>query len=211
MVIFVLGGPGSGKGTQCAKLAQEYGFKHVSPGALLREEQSKPGSSFGDIIKSYMKDGRVMPGNLTIELLEHRMHSLIKDGIRKFVMDGFPRTLDQTLLFEQRIAPSKLAIFLDCSEEAMTARLLDRGMTSGRLDDNEESIKKRMRTFVATSMPVVELLRRERRAVTIDAAKHPTDVYQDIREILNGADLEASEMGYGPNDAARSPALQELS
>jgi UMP-CMP kinase len=61
LVIFVLGGPGAGKGTQCANLVRDYGFKHLSAGDLLREEQERAGSEFGEMIKSYIKDGKIVP------------------------------------------------------------------------------------------------------------------------------------------------------
>lgn len=88
-VIFVLGGPGAGKGTQCAKLVQDYGFKHLSAGDLLREEQDRPGSEFGDMIKSYIKEGTIVPMEVTIQLLENAMGAAIeKDGKKMFLIDG---------------------------------------------------------------------------------------------------------------------------
>src|SRR5881398_1075765 len=80
-VIFVLGGPGAGKGTQCAKLVADYGFKHLSAGDLLREEQDRPGSEFGEMIKAYIKEGTIVPMEVTVQLLENAMkHSIEKDG-----------------------------------------------------------------------------------------------------------------------------------
>src|ERR1700761_3139872 len=70
LVIFVLGGPGAGKGTQCANLVRDYGFKHLSAGDLLREEQNRPGSEFGEMIKTYIKEGQIVPMEVTIQLLE---------------------------------------------------------------------------------------------------------------------------------------------
>src|SRR6186713_3011939 len=72
-VLFVLGGPGAGKGTQCANLVRDYGFKHLSAGDLLREEQNRPGSEFGEMIKDYIKQGTIVPMEVTIKLLENAM------------------------------------------------------------------------------------------------------------------------------------------
>lgn len=72
-VIFVLGGPGSGKGTQCANIVKDYGFKHLSAGDLLREEQDRKGSEFGDMIKEYIKNGQIVPMEVTVQLLENAM------------------------------------------------------------------------------------------------------------------------------------------
>lgn len=91
LVLFVLGGPGAGKGTQCANLVRDYGFKHLSAGDLLREEQDRPGSQFGDLIRDYIKNGEIVPQEVTIQLLENAMkHTVERDGKRKFLIDGFP-------------------------------------------------------------------------------------------------------------------------
>jgi UMP-CMP kinase len=88
-VIFVLGGPGAGKGTQSTKLCSDYGFKHLSAGDLLREEQDRPGSQFGELIKSYIKEGTIVPMEVTIKLLENAMQDAMdKDGKKMFLIDG---------------------------------------------------------------------------------------------------------------------------
>lgn len=183
LVIFVLGGPGAGKGTQCANLVRDYHFKHLSAGDLLREEQDRPGSEFGDMIRSYIKEGQIVPMEVTIQLLENAMTATIKEnGNRKFLIDGFPRKMDQALAFEEKVVPSKFTLFFDCPEGTMRERLLDRGKTSGRADDNEESIVKRFKTFVETSMPVVDMFAKEGRVVQVDASKSPDEVYAHVKE-----------------------------
>jgi UMP-CMP kinase len=89
-VIFVLGGPGAGKGTQCQKLVADYGFKHLSAGDLLREEQDRPGSQFGEMIKSYIKEGTIVPMEVTIQLLENAMKASMEGENKKglFLIDG---------------------------------------------------------------------------------------------------------------------------
>lgn len=88
-VIFVLGGPGAGKGTQCAKLVSDYGFKHLSAGDLLREEQDRPGSEFGEMIKTYIKEGTIVPMEVTIQLLENAMKSAMESENKSlFLIDG---------------------------------------------------------------------------------------------------------------------------
>ena len=88
-VIFVLGGPGAGKGTQCANLVTDYGFKHLSAGDLLREEQDRPGSQFGEMIKTYIKEGTIVPMEVTIKLLENAMKAA-RESEKKhhFLIDG---------------------------------------------------------------------------------------------------------------------------
>lgn len=191
LVIFVLGGPGAGKGTQCSNLVRDYGFKHLSAGDLLREEQERPGSEFGEMIKSYIKEGKIVPMEVTIQLLENAMKATIEaNGNRKFLIDGFPRKMDQAIKFEEVVVPSKFTLFFDCPEETMRERLLNRGLTSGRSDDNEESIKKRFVTFVETSMPVVNMFNNEGRVIKVDATRTPEQVYEDVVKQFAAKGLE---------------------
>ena len=87
-VIFVLGGPGAGKGTQCANLVRDYGFTHLSAGDLLREEQDREGSQFGDMIREYIRDGKIVPKEVTIQLVENRMAEAEKESKHMFLIDG---------------------------------------------------------------------------------------------------------------------------
>jgi len=186
-VLFVLGGPGAGKGTQCTKLVSDYGFKHLSAGDLLREEQNREGSEFGEMIKTYIKEGTIVPMEVTVQLLENAMEASMDSGEnhgKLFLIDGFPRKLDQAHAFERSVCPSKFTIFFECSEAVMEKRLLVRGETSGRADDNLESIKKRFRTFVETSMPVVNEFESQDRVVKINAEQEPDQVYRDVVEKL---------------------------
>ncbi|KAF1950706.1 UMP-CMP kinase-like protein [Byssothecium circinans] len=181
-VIFVLGGPGAGKGTQCSNLVTDYGFKHLSAGDLLREEQDRPGSEFGEMIKAYIKEGTIVPMEVTIQLLENAMKTAMeKEKKTMFLIDGFPRKLDQAHAFERSVVPSKFTLFFDCPESVMEQRLLHRGKTSGRADDNIESIKKRFKVFVETSMPVIKEYESQGRVVKVQATKSPEDVYKEVQ------------------------------
>lgn len=185
-VIFVLGGPGAGKGTQCANIVRDYGFAHYSAGDLLRAEQVRPDSEFGELIKTYIREGKIVPMEVTVALLENALRDEIKKtGTKRFLIDGFPRQMDQALKFEQDVCPSKLVLFFDTSEEVMLERLLKRAETSGREDDNIESIKKRFRTFVETSMPVVEYFEKLGKVVKVDSSKSVDEVYQEVKKRLD--------------------------
>lgn len=184
-VLFVLGGPGAGKGTQCANLVRDYNFTHLSAGDLLRAEQERPGSEFGELIKSYIKDGLIVPMEVTVQLLENAMTEVVnkhpnKKG--KFLVDGFPRKMDQALKFEETVCPSKFVLFFDCPETEMEKRLLERGKTSGRSDDNAESIRKRFKTFLETSMPVVDYFESQGRVVSVKATRSKEEVYAETKE-----------------------------
>ncbi|PKS06670.1 hypothetical protein jhhlp_007420 [Lomentospora prolificans] len=186
-VIFVLGGPGAGKGTQCARLVEKYGFIHLSAGDLLRAEQTRPGSQFGAVIDDCIRNGTIVPMEVTVKLLENAMEDAMKrQGTTKgrFLIDGFPRKMDQALKFEQTVCRARAVLFYDCPEDVMQVRLLERGKTSGRADDNAESIKKRFKTFVETSMPVVDLYEKEGRVIKVDASPAPDAVFKDTSDKL---------------------------
>lgn len=194
-VIFVLGGPGAGKGTQCANLVRDYGFKHLSAGDLLREEQDRPNSEFGSMIKDYITNGKIVPMEVTVQLLENAITDYInkREGGAKgsrFLIDGFPRKMDQALKFEESVCPSKFTLFFDCPEDILQERLINRGKTSGRSDDNAESIKKRFRTFIETSMPVVDYFEKEGKVVKIKATKGPEEIYEEVKKRMGDRGFE---------------------
>jgi UMP-CMP kinase len=139
------------------------------------------------MIKDYIKDGKIVPMEVTVQLLENAITEVVekdKSGKGKFLIDGFPRKMDQALKFEETVCPSKFVLFFDCPEEEMQKRLLNRGKTSGRSDDNAESIKKRFKVFVETSMPVVDYFDSQGRVVKVVATKSPDEVYKETKEKL---------------------------
>ena len=194
-VVFVLGGPGAGKGTQCANLVRDYGFIHLSAGDLLREEQAREGSEYGEMIATYIREGKIVPQEVTIALLRNAMkHNIVAklekegglalDEPCRFLIDGFPRQMDQALKFEEDVAVSRFTLFFECPEEIMLKRLLKRGETSGRTDDNVESIKKRFRTFIEASMPVVQYFDKAGKVVKIHCNQPVDQVYRQVKLVL---------------------------
>ncbi|CAN6607281.1 uridylate kinase [Trichomonascus vanleenenianus] len=184
-VIFVLGGPGAGKGTQCENIVRDYDFVHLSAGDLLREEQKNPESQYGELIDRYIREGLIVPQEITIALLQNAMKKAIAEkGINKFLIDGFPRKMDQAVKFEEDVAVSKFTLFFECPEQVMLQRLLKRGQNSGRTDDNIESIKKRFRVFEDTSMPVVNYFATAGKVVRLSCERTPEEVYSDVQKAL---------------------------
>jgi UMP-CMP kinase len=186
-VVFFLGGPGSGKGTQSANLVKDYGFVHLSAGDLLRAEQVREGSQYGELIREYIREGKIVPMEVTVALLSNAMADSLATspppaGTKaRFLVDGFPRKLDQAVFFEETVCPSELVLFLDCPEDVMESRLLKRGETSGRDDDNAASIRKRFHTFVETSMPVVEDFEKKGKVVSVKADSSVEEVYGQVK------------------------------
>uniref|UniRef100_A0A0D9VLS3 UMP-CMP kinase n=2 Tax=Leersia perrieri TaxID=77586 RepID=A0A0D9VLS3_9ORYZ len=178
-VVFVLGGPGSGKGTQCANIVEHFGFTHLSAGDLLRAE-IKSGSENGTMIENMIKEGKIVPSEVTIKLLQEAM---IKSENDKFLIDGFPRNEENRAAFENvtKISPA-FVLFFDCSEEEMERRLL--GRNQGRVDDNIETIRKRFKVFVESSLPVIEHYNANDKVKKIDAAKPIPEVFEDVKAIF---------------------------
>jgi len=97
------GGPGVGKGTQCSRIAKDLDFEHISVGDLLREEANRPSSVYADFINRSILESVIIPAQLTCDLVKLKMNSAIKNGIQRFLIDGFPRSLDQAITFEEKV------------------------------------------------------------------------------------------------------------
>ncbi|KAI3918560.1 hypothetical protein MKX01_041880 [Papaver californicum] len=175
-VVFVLGGPGSGKGTQCTNIVEHFGFTHLSAGDLLRAE-IRSGSENGTMISNMIKEGKIVPSEVTVKLLQRAMNESEND---KFLIDGFPRNEENRAAFENvtGIIP-EFVLFFDCSEEEMEKRLL--GRNQGREDDNIETIKKRFKVFMESSIPVVDYYASKDKVRKIDAAKPITEVFESVK------------------------------
>lgn len=180
-IIWVLGGPGSGKGTQCDKIVAKYGFTHLSSGDLLRAEVQS-GSERGKQLTSIMEKGELVPMFVVLDLLAEAMLSKL-GGSKGFLIDGYPREVAQGKAFEEEVAPCTKIIYFDVSDDTMTARLLNRGKSSGRVDDNEETIKKRLATFHQHSKPVIEAYKGK--CAIIPAERDPNDIFADVCKALD--------------------------
>jgi len=184
-VYFVMGGPGSGKGTQCARLVERYGMIHLSAGELLRQEV-RSGSELGREISAVIDQGKIVASETTVRLLQNAM-----GGERgPFLIDGFPRSISNLEAFEATFGSAAFMLFLQVSESEMESRLLKRGATSGRSDDNRETIVKRFRTFLDDSMPVVDRLASADAVRTIDADASEEVVFGRVCDAFSDQDLE---------------------
>jgi len=178
-IIFIVGGPGSGKGTQCDNLVKKYGFTHLSSGDLLRDEV-KSGSPRGAELSSVMASGQLVPLEVVLDLIKEAMVNAIKKGSKGFLIDGYPREVKQGEQFESEIMPARLVIYFEVSNEVMTQRLLDRGKTSGRVDDNAETIKARLKTFMDQTQPVVTHYEKQGKLAKVNAEASIADVFSRV-------------------------------
>lgn len=186
-VVFVLGGPGVGKGTQCALLEKELGFIHISAGDLLREERERVGSPYGELIDYYIREGKIVPYEITISLLQRRMES--HPNNHRFLIDGFPRNIDQGIAFETTVCASRTVLFFECGEEEMLKRLMNRSQNSGRTDDNIESIKKRFRVFQESTVPVREFYRDLEKLKAVQCTGSVEQVFEQVKKAVIEAGL----------------------
>lgn len=212
LVTFVLGGPGSGKGTQCKLICDQFGYKHLSAGDLLRAERNSPGSQYGEMIERHIQEGKIVPVEVTCSLLEKAMvehckhlassttlandngdeisSNNSKNSLKgKFLIDGFPRNEDNLQGWTKQLADRvevPFVLFLDCPHDVCIKRCLDRGQQgSNRSDDNEVSLRKRLVTFTQDTMPIVEHYEKLNLLKRIDATKSPSEVYSEVKKLFS--------------------------
>lgn len=156
--IVIFGAPGAGKGTQSDKLIEKYGLGHISTGDVLRNE-IKNGTELGQTAKGYIDNGQLIPDDLMVTIL-----ASVYDGFGKehagVIFDGFPRTIPQAEALKKMLAERghqiDAMIELSVPEDELMARLLNRGKLTGRSDDNEETIKKRLDVYHNQTAPLID-------------------------------------------------------
>lgn len=153
-IVYVAGGPGSGKGTQCALLVKELGYNHTSVGDLMRAE-IKAGTNEGKAVEAIVKSGNLVPKEMTVSLV---LKALQKMKSNTILVDGFPRSNEQAVYLEQITQPIDFILLFDTeNEDILVNRLIERGLTSGRADDKPETIRFRFQVYKNESAPVISL------------------------------------------------------
>ena len=180
--LILFGPPGSGKGTQAAKLVEKYGFVHISTGDLFRYEIGN-NTPLGRKAKSFMDKGRLVPDEVTIGMLENKIN--MSPDAKGFILDGFPRTLPQSEALDQFLAGKDQQvsglIALEVEEEEIVQRLLKRGETSGRPDDaNEEVIRKRIAVYLEETAIVYDYYKRKDLSVTINGLGTIDEIFERL-------------------------------
>ena len=175
MRLLLIGAPGAGKGTQADRIAAHFGVVHISSGDLLRKHVAD-GTAIGRAAKEYMDRGELVPNTLVLDMLRKPVVAAANSG--GYVLDGFPRTVEQA---EEAYGVAKelgvavqLAILLDVKREELIQRLLARGKTSGRSDDNAETIERRQQVYEEQTEPLLEYYRGRERLVVVNGDR-PVD------------------------------------
>jgi adenylate kinase len=167
--LILFGPPGSGKGTQAAKLVEKYSLLHISTGDLFRYEMGND-TPLGKEAKSYIEKGELVPDSVTVGMLRNKVEA--NPDVAGYIFDGFPRTTPQAealdeLLSEKDQAVSSL-IMLDVPDEELVKRLLERGKTSGRKDDADENIiRNRIEVYKSETTPVFDYYAAKGKAVKV--------------------------------------------
>ena len=187
-VVFVLGGPGAGKGTMCELAESQLGWTHLSMGVLLRDEIANGGPAAARI-DELISAGNLVPDDIMVNLLKHAMDTITRTtGKNNFLLDGFPRSLSNLEgWFEVFGREEELPrmIYFECPYPELEKRILGRAKYTGRSDDNKESLKVRFDTFKAETLPTVEYFKSQDRCVEVDTSQDRQVVYNIVREILS--------------------------
>lgn len=187
--ILVMGGPCSGKGTYCRKLADEFGLIPLSVGDVLREArlvQDDDGKRLDLFMKEFEQTGKLMPMEEIAHFLEKAIY---KPGWEEkiFLIDGLIKAkggYDYWKIELSKKLENKFVMYLECSKTEMLRRMNERSKTSGRLDDNENIFSKRVDTFFQRTYPCINMLKSTEKIVEIDTERVMEFVYKDIKEVF---------------------------
>ena len=185
--LILFGPPGSGKGTQSEKLVEKYGLIHLSTGNLLREEITAK-TPLGLEAKSFMDKGQLVPDEVVIGMIDSSLEH--HKEAKGFLFDGFPRTVAQANALDKLLELKKTNIAtvlaLDVNEEELIKRLLNRGKTSGRSDDVDESvIRKRLMVYNNETSPVAEHYKRAKKFQPVKGIGTVDEIFSSLSEAID--------------------------
>jgi len=185
--IVLFGKPGAGKGTQASVLKEKFELVHISTGDVFRYNISNQ-TELGTLAKSYMDKGELVPDSVTINMLADEVDRSIAKA-KGYIFDGFPRTTAQaealdTLLSEKGMQVDA-TIALEADEDELTARLLERGKTSGRTDDTDEiKIRTRFAEYNAKTAPLIEFYKKQNKLHTVNGIGEIDQITKRIASII---------------------------
>lgn len=185
--IVIFGAPGSGKGTQSARLIDKYGLYHISTGELLRDHIRR-GTELGRTADAFISKGQLIPDDLMIQILDDTLEREAK-GKRGVVFDGFPRTIPQAEalkeLLKKRGTDLHAVVGLEVPEAELVDRMIKRGKDTGRADDNPETIKNRLKVYHEQTHPLREYYNKEGKYLAIDGLGVVDDIFKSISDKLD--------------------------
>jgi adenylate kinase len=186
MNVVIFGAPGSGKGTQSEKLIEKYGLHHISTGEVLRDHIARK-TPIGQIAKTYINQGQLIPDSLMIRILEEIIDNepKAKEGV---ILDGFPRTIPQAEALNRFMARRgdeiHHVIGLEVPEEELVDRMIKRGQQTGRADDNLETIKNRLQVYHESTTPLRDFYISEGKYRQINGHGSVDEIFESIAEAI---------------------------
>ena len=190
MRVLFMGPPGAGKGTQAALVAAHFGVPQISTGDIFRANAAA-GTELGLIAKRYMKAGEYVPDEVTNDMVRARLGQ--PDARRGFLLDGYPRTVDQVARLDEMLADLGTSldgvIVLQVDREELIARLLERARTSGRADDTEDVIRHRQEVYAEQTTPLLSLYSERGLVVEVDGHGTVDEVAERIWNALAMQDV----------------------
>ena len=184
--VVIFGAPGSGKGTQSEMIIKKYGFKHFSTGEILRKKIANQ-TELGKIAEKLINQGKLVPDELIIRMLAKELDA-VKD-VPGVIFDGFPRTYAQAEALKKLLNTKgddvTIMLNIQVDDEELIKRLLKRGEKSGRADDNQETITKRLETYYEQTTPVIDFYKNEGTAVDIRGTGTIEDIFALISEAID--------------------------
>ena len=186
--IIIFGAPGSGKGTQSTLIKDKYELLHLSTGDLLREEIASE-TDLGRVASEYIAKGQLVPDDLIIDMIDKTIEEKTTSGAYKgIILDGFPRTVAQAEALDELIKKRNkdISVLLDLvvDEQELIDRLVLRGQTSGRSDDNLETIKKRLEVYHEKTKPVNDHYKKQNKHTVVDGSGSIDEIFERICNIL---------------------------
>ena len=185
--LILFGPPGSGKGTQSARIAEKYNLVHTSTGDIFRRE-IRNGSPLGLKVQSIIEKGELVPDDLLVDILRSALQRAA-GNIKGFVMDGFPRTIRQAEDFDKLLKETgesvSLVLALDVDEEEVITRLLKRAQLEGRKDDTEEVIRNRMKVYHSQTHPLMEYYNKQGKFNSLRGVGSIDDIFAAICKVID--------------------------
>ena len=184
--IVIFGPPGTGKGTMSEKIVEEFGFIHISTGNIIRKNQ-KEKTKIGILADKMVNQGKLLPDNIVNEMIKQEI--IDNKNAEGFVFDGYPRTTGQAKTLDQflnkRKSPISKVIHLDASKYVLKSRILERGKTGDRKDDNAAAFETRWGEYQSQTVPSLNYFDGRGMVVGVNSEQAIDEVYAEVKSIIN--------------------------